>query len=284
MTIDAHHHFWQFDPIRDAWIDDTMQVIRRDFLPVDLEPILVEHNIDGCVAVQADQSESETEFLLQLAEDNSFVKGVVGWVDLVADDLLDRLSHYAKSPFFKGVRHIAQGEADDYFHRADVQNGIGQLAQYDLTYDILIYGHQLPAAIELVRLFPNQRFVIDHIAKPKISEGMNTFYQQNIEKIASFSNVYCKLSGMVTETKNMQWTKNDFTSFMDLIFSSFGIDRILYGSDWPVCLLASTYQEQLSIVQSYISTFSVIDKKKIMGSNAIDFYKLKVDKNINQTT
>ena len=270
MTIDAHHHFWQFDPIRDAWIDDTMQVIRRDFLPVDLEPILVEHNIDGCVAVQADQSESETEFLLQLAEDHSFVKGVVGWVDLVADDLLDRLSHYAKSPFFKGVRHIAQGEADDYFHRADVQNGIGQLAQYDLTYDILIYGHQLPAAIELVRLFPNQRFVIDHIAKPKISEGMNTFYQQNIEKIASFSNVYCKLSGMVTETKNMQWTKNDFTSFMDLIFSSFGIDRILYGSDWPVCLLASTYQEQLSIVQSYISTFSVIDKKKIMGSNAID--------------
>lgn len=275
MMIDAHQHFWLFDPVRDAWIDDTMQVIRKDFLPLDLQPILEEHSIDGCVAVQANQSETETAFLLQLAEENEFIKGVVGWVDLVAEDLKDRLSHYSKNPYFKGVRHIAQGEADDYFLRKDVQKGIEQLAQFDLTYDILIYGHQLPAAFELVRLFPKQKFVVDHIAKPKISEGLDITYKRNIEKMASFSNASCKLSGMVTETTEMTWVKSDFTPFMDLIFSAFGTDRVLYGSDWPVCLLTATYQEQLSIVQSYISTFSDDEQTKIMGGNAINFYDLE---------
>lgn len=284
MTIDAHQHFWLFDPVRDAWIDDTMQVIRKDFLPADLQPILEEHNIEGCVAVQADQSETETEFLLQLAEDSSFIKGVVGWVDLVAEDLEDRLSHYCKNPLLKGIRHIAQGEADDYLLRTDVQRGIEQLSKFDLTYDILVYAHQLPAAIELVRLLPNQRFVLDHIAKPKISQGMDKSYKRNIEKIASFPNVYCKLSGMVTETNDMTWTKGNFTIFMDLIFSAFGRERVMYGSDWPVCILAATYHEQLSIVKDYITTFSDVEQSKIMGGNAIHFYNLNVDEVIKEMT
>lgn len=283
MTIDAHQHFWQFDPVRDAWIDDTMQVIRKDFLPLDLHPILGKHNIDGCIAVQADQSETETEFLLQLAKDNTFVKGVVGWVDLIADDLVDRLAHYSKNSFFKGVRHIAQGEADDYFTRANVQRGIGKLAEFNLTYDILVYAHQLPAAIELVRLFPKQRFVLDHIAKPQISEGIDGVYKQNIEEISSFTNVFCKLSGMVTESTDMRWTESDFIPFMDLIFSAFGTDRVLYGSDWPVCLLAASYKEQYSIVQNYISTLSDDEQSKVMGGNAMDFYNLNTSNTTKET-
>ncbi len=280
MTIDAHQHFWQFDPIRDAWIDDTMHVIRKDFLPQDLQPLLKKHGVAGCIAIQADQSEKETEFLLKLAEDNAFVKGVVGWVDLIAEDLEQRLAYYSTNQFFKGVRHIAQGEADDYFLRTDVQQGIRRLSQFDLTYDILIYAHQLPAAIALVRSFPNQRFVVDHMAKPKISKGIDATYKRNIEEIASFSNVYCKLSGMVTETKDMTWTISDFTPFLDLIITSFGPDRLIYGSDWPVCLLAAEYQAQLSIIKNYISTFSDNDQTKIMGGNAFNFYNLKMSESL----
>ena len=153
--IDAHQHFWQFDPIRDAWIDDTMQVIRRDFLPEDLQPILANNGIDGCIAVQADQSETETAFLLNLAAENDCIKGVVGWVDLVATNLAERLAYFSENPLFKGVRHIAQGEPDDFLTRKAVQHGIGQLEQFGLTYDILVYAHQLPAAIDLVHQFPN---------------------------------------------------------------------------------------------------------------------------------
>ena len=275
--IDAHQHFWQFDPVRDAWIDDTMQVIRRDFLPKDLRPILASHNIDGCVAVQADQSETETGFLLNLAAENDCIKGVVGWVDLLADNLTERLGHFSKNPLFKGVRHIAQGEADDFLMREDVQQGIGQLEQFGLPYDILVYAHQLPAAIDLVRQFPNQAFVLDHLAKPKISEGLSEDWKANIKKLAAFPNVHCKLSGMVTETTNFQWKQSGFQPFLEVVLAEFGINRVMYGSDWPVCLLAAAYKEQLEIIQAYIAIFSADEQAKIMGQNAIEFYNLGIE-------
>ncbi len=276
IKIDAHQHFWQFDPIRDAWIDDSMQVIQRDFLPEDLRPILTENGVDGCVSVQADQSETETVFLLKLAAENTFIKGVVGWVDLVADNVSEKLAHYAENQLFKGVRHIAQAEPDDFLLRADVQKGIGQLSDYGLTYDILVYAHQLPAAIELVRLFPDQPFVLDHMAKPKISEGISEEWRTNIKKLAGFPNVCCKLSGMVTETTNFQWNKSEFAPFLDVVVSAFGADRVLYGSDWPVCLVAATYQEQMAIVEDYVTTLSENEQAKIMGGNAMEFYGLNV--------
>lgn len=275
IKIDAHQHFWQFDPVRDAWIDETMTVIRRDFLPEDLQPLLMGNNVDGCIAVQADQSETETEFLLDLAEKNSFIKGVVGWVNLRDENVEERLAHYAKNLLFKGVRHIAQGEADDFLLRKDVQRGIGFLEQYNLTYDILVFAHQLPAAIELVKIFPKQKFVLDHLAKPQYTKGLDKDWQANIEALAQQPNVFCKLSGMVTETENFKWKKSDFTPFLDVIFNAFGTDRVMYGSDWPVCLLAADYAAQLDILQEYIAGFSEVEQAKIMGGNAASFYDLK---------
>ena len=275
IKIDAHQHFWKFDPVRDAWIDDTMSVIQRDFLPNDLGPLLMENGMSGCVAVQADQSETETKFLLDLAVKNDFIKGVVGWVDLRKDNVEERLAHYAQDQFFKGVRHIAQGESDDFLLRQDVQRGIGLLAKYGLTYDILVFARQLPAAIELVKSFPQQKFVLDHLAKPHITQGVDEEWQQNITTLGKYPNVYCKLSGMVTETDDFKWEKLDFTPFLDVVFTAFGMDRVMYGSDWPVCLLAADYSSQLNILQKYISNFSELDQSKIMGGNAASFYDLK---------
>ena len=276
IKIDTHQHFWQFDPIRDAWIDDTMSVIQRDFLPKDLQPILTENSVDSCVAVQADQSETETEFLLALAEKNEFIKGVVGWVDLRKENAEQRLAHYAKNTLFKGVRHIAQGEPDDFLLRPDLQRGIGFLAKYNLTYDILVFARQLPAAIELVKVFPQQKFVLDHLAKPQISKGVDEEWQTHMQTLAEYPNVFCKLSGMVTETDNFKWKSSDFTPYLDIIFKSFGTDRVMYGSDWPVCLLAADYAAQLNILQEYITDFSESEQSKIMGENAVSFYDLKI--------
>ena len=276
IKIDSHQHFWQFDPVRDAWIDDTMSDIRRDFSPNDLQPILAKNSIEGCVAVQADQSEIETEYLLGLAEKNGFIKGVVGWIDLLKENAEQRLAYYAQNSLFKGVRHIAQGEADDFLLRTDVQKGIELLAKYDLTYDILVLAHQLPATIELVKAFPQQKFVLDHLAKPQITKGVDKEWQRNIATLGEYPNVYCKLSGMVTETNDFKWNKLDFTPFLDVVFMAFGKDRVMYGSDWPVCLLAADYSEQLNVLQEYISNFSALDRLKIMGGNAALFYNLKV--------
>jgi len=274
MKIDSHQHFWQFNPIRDAWIDDNMKVLRHDFMPENLQPLLAQNGIDGCVAVQADQSEPETEFLLDLADNYDSIKAVVGWVDILSDDMSERLERYSQNPFFKGIRHIAQGEEDGFLKRSEVINGIAKLEKFGLTYDVLVYAHQLPAAIELVKSLPNQAFVLDHIAKPKISEGLDAEWVSNIKQLASYSNVFCKVSGMVTETKNYKWTFSDFTPFLDVIIDSFGVDRVMYGSDWPVCLLAADYKEQLTILLMHIENFSSDDQAKIMGGNAVSFYNI----------
>lgn len=274
MIIDSHQHFWKYDPVRDTWIDTSMDSIRKDFLPKDLLPILKENKIDGCIAVQADQSETETEFLLQCAEKNPFIKGVVGWVDLTANNLEERLEYYASNSLFKGVRHIVQAENDDYLLRDDVQNGIGKLLKYDLAYDILVFPNQLPSAIAIVEAFPNQKFILDHIAKPTISKAISEIWVHNIKQLSTHKNVYCKLSGMVTETINFKFKEDDFKPYIDVIFKAFGPDRIMFGSDWPVCLLAANYDKVLKIVNDYLENQSIEVKNNILGKNAIKIYNL----------
>lgn len=274
MRLDSHQHFWKFDPVRDAWIDDSMQIIQRDFLPEDLAPILKQNDIDGCVAVQADQSEKETEFLLNLSDKNSFIKAVVGWVDLRADNIEDRLTFFSTHNKLKGMRHIVQAEANDFMLDASFQYGISLLDNFNLTYDILVFPSQLPAAIALVKKFPKQKFVLDHIAKPLIKDQIIGNWKNDIEVLSSFENVYCKVSGMVTEADWKDWESDHFKVYLDVVFQSFGVDRIMYGSDWPVCLVAAQYQEQMSIVTSYISKLSETDQNKIMGLNAVNFYNI----------
>ena len=274
MRIDSHQHFWKFDPVRDAWIDDSMKIIQRDFLPKDLAPILKQNDIDGCVAVQADQSEKETVFLLNLADKNSFIKAVVGWVDLRTDNIEDRLLYFSRHNKLKGIRHIVQAEANDFMLDPTFQNGISRLEKFGLTYDILVFPKQLSAAISLVKNFPKQKFVLDHIAKPLIKDQQIGNWKNDIEVLSSFENVYCKVSGMVTEADWKKWETEDFTPYLDVIFNAFGVDRIMYGSDWPVCLLAAQYQEQMGIVTSYISKLSETEQNKIMGANALNFYNI----------
>jgi len=275
MIIDAHQHFWNFDPIRDAWITEDMGVIRKNFLPADLAPVLEANGITGCVAVQADQSEAETDFLLQLAAENAFIKGVVGWVDLRATNVQERLAHYAQFPLLKGVRHIVQGEPDrNFLLREDFGRGIAALAAFGLTYDILIYPHQLPAAAAFVEKFPDLPMVLDHLAKPDFETGELKGWEQHIRAIGKQQQVYCKLSGMVTEADLQNWKKEDFTPFLDVVMESFGPRRLMFGSDWPVCLLAANYAQVKGIVTDFISRLSPAEQAAIMGGNATAFYKL----------
>lgn len=272
--IDSHQHFWKFDPVRDSWINDDMKVIQRDFLPADLAPILMNNKFDGCVSVQADQSENETQFLLELASDNDFIKGVVGWVDLQSSELGQRLQYYAGFKKLKGFRHIAQAEPAGFLRREEFSIGIRALKNFNFTYDILIYPHQLADAIWLVSQHPEQKFVVDHLAKPIIREKEFINWSSQMKVLACFSNVYCKVSGMVTEAVWDRWISDDFKPYLDFIFNHFGADRVMYGSDWPVCLVAATYEKQLNIIEDYLRPFSTSEKHQIMGENAIRFYNL----------
>ena len=217
QKIDSHQHFWEYEPVKHGWIDDAMSVIRKDFLPADLQPILQENNIDGCIAVQADQTIAETDFLLLLQKENSFIKGVVGWVDLRTPNIEERLAHYKQFPAVKGFRHVLQGEAPEFMLQPDFLRGIAALKAFDFTYDILIFTKHLPAAIELVKQFPDQPFIIDHIAKPYIKAGLIEEWQKDIKAIAQYRNVHCKISGMVTEADHKLWNKADFTPYLDAV-------------------------------------------------------------------
>ncbi len=274
LRIDSHQHFWKFDPVRDSWITDRMNVIQRDFLPCDLAPILKENKIDGCVAVQADQSEIETQFLIDLASANDFVKGVVGWVDLRSELLDERLHYYSSFKKLKGFRHIAQGEPLGFLLKEEFSKGILALTKFNFTYDILIYPHQLQDAIRLVSKHPNQKFVVDHLAKPVIREKEFNQWASQMKELASIENVCCKISGMVTEAVWNRWANDDFMPYLDLVMNHFGTARVMYGSDWPVCLVAASYEKQLNIIEEYLLSFSDSEKHKIMGENAIRFYNL----------
>ncbi|HEY8512394.1 MAG TPA: amidohydrolase family protein [Cyclobacteriaceae bacterium] len=275
QKIDSHQHFWNFDPKRDAWITEDMAAIRRDFGPEDLRPVYDAHGVEGCVAVQADQSQAENDFLLGLAEHHEWIKGVVGWVDLQADDVADKLEQLSARKKFKGIRHILQGEKQrDFMLRPAFLRGIGQLQKFDLAYDILIYPDQLRYAADFVARFPNQRFVVDHIAKPYIRDKKLNPWREDMQRLASYKNVWCKVSGMVTEANWSSWQKSDFTPYLDTVTSLFGPERLMYGSDWPVCLVAATYGEMLEIVVDYFSVLSTTEQEKIFRTNAIEFYKL----------
>jgi L-fuconolactonase len=276
LRIDSHQHFWKYEPDVHAWITPEMHVIQKDFLPADLQPILQQAGIDGCVLVQVNQSEDENDYFLQLAADNDFIKGVVGWVDLRDANVEERLAYYKRHPWLKGFRHVLQGEHDRALMlKPSFKRGIAQLQQYGYTYDILIYPDQLGYTRDLVAAFPNQPFVLDHIAKPHIKDRYITEeWKAAIRAVAEYPNLYCKISGMVTEADWHHWKPEHFRVYLDTIVEAFGVNRIMYGSDWPVCLVAASYAQVLQIVQDYFSPFSETDKTAFFGGNAIKFYKL----------
>jgi len=273
MRIDSHQHFWKYNPIRDQWITDEMAVIRRDFLPENLLPELRANSIDGCIAVQADQSAAETQFLLDLAKRNSLIRGVVGWIDLRAENVADCMAMFSQNEKLRGFRHIVQAEPDDRFMlQPSFLRGITRLAEFGFTYDILIYPRQLPAAVELVTRFSDQRFVIDHVAKPEIKAKRTMPWAQQMREIARNRNVYCKVSGLITEADWKGWKPDDFKPYLDTVFEIFGADRVMFGSDWPVCLLAGSYSKVVQLIADYTNNFSAEDKEKIFGLNAARFY------------
>ena len=275
MRIDAHQHFWKYNEDRDTWITDDMAVIQKNFLPEDLRPILSENKIDGSIIVQSDQSKEENIFQLANALQHDFVKGVVGWVDLQAENLRENLEYYKEFKKLKGFRHVLQGERQrDFMLRPNFKRGIGKLREFGYTYDILIFPDQLPYTIEFVKTFPDQPFVLDHIAKPYIKDKKIENWKKDIEALAAFENVYCKVSGMVTEAHWKDWTKDDFLPYLDVVSESFGATRLMYGSDWPVCLVAASYQEVFELFNNYFSTFSSHEQELIFGNNAIRFYNL----------
>ena len=278
VTIDSHQHFWRYDARRDGWITDSMSVLKRDFLPEELEGECNANGIDATIAVQADQSEAETLFLLKLAEGNERIAGVVGWVDLRSPSVEDRLRFFAKFEKLCGFRHIVQAEPDDRFLVSkDFTRGIARLGEFGFTYDILIYPRQLTAAIELVSQFPEQRFVVDHMAKPEIKTGSREPWAKQMRIIAQNSNVHCKLSGLVTEADWHDWKPEDMIPYLDVVFEAFGPDRLLFGSDWPVCLLAASYRQVKKLIESYVEVHAAEHKQKIFGGNAMRFYGVKAD-------
>jgi len=275
MRIDAHQHFWRYSPGTHAWIDGSMAALRRDFLPADLEPLLRAAGFDGCVAVQAQQNVAETEWLLALAEEHPSIRGVVGWVDLRADDVQEQLGRLAAHPKLKGVRHIVQDEPDDRFMLGpDFMRGVVALAEFGLAYDILIYPRQLPAAAELAAAFPAQRFVLDHIAKPEIREGRIDAWARGIAALSRHRNVWCKLSGMVTEADWSAWTPEDIAPYIEVVLDWFRPDRLMVGSDWPVCTLAGAYGDVLRVAMRHIARLPPEDQARILGENAAELYAL----------
>lgn len=274
MIIDTHVHFWEYNPVRDSWIDEAMGVLKRDFLPGDLMDETAAWGVDGFIAVQADQSKRETDFLLSLARLHPEIKAVVGWLDLCGDHLQKDLEHYALFPELKGLRHIVQAEPSGFMLQKAFLNGIAMLGSYDLAYEILVYAPQLEEVVQFIEKFPNQRFVLDHIGKPNIRESRFAEWKEPFEQLGKFENCHCKLSGMVTEAHWKNWTREDLVPYLDVALESFGPSRLMFGSDWPVCKLAAEYPAVLDIVATYIRSMSLGEQARILAQNANSFYQL----------
>ena len=276
MRIDSHQHFWRYSPAEYGWMDDRMTRIRRDFLPEDLAPLLAACGLDGAVAVQARSSLEETRFLLELARAHDCVKGVVGWADLRAEDLDDVLDELCQEPLLRGLRHVVQDEPDDGFlRREDFQAGARKLAARGLAYDILIYPRQLDAAVAFATALPDQPLVLDHLAKPDIAGARTDNWRGGFRGLAALDHVLCKVSGMVTEAKWNAWQPDDFRAYMDEALDAFGIDRLMFGSDWPVALLAADgYQSVYQLVADWAAALSEDEQAKLFGGNAARFYGL----------
>jgi L-fuconolactonase len=274
MYIDAHQHFWRYNAEEYGWIGSAMDILKHDYLPSDLRPLQRANGIDGTVVVQARQTLEETRWLLSLADAHPFVQGVVGWVDLRSPRLREQLTQFAQHPKLVGVRHVIHDEDDDCFMlREAFVRGISMLSEFGLTYDLLLFPKHLPVACTLVAQFPNQRFVLDHIAKPPIREGALEPWATDIRKLAAFPNVFCKVSGMVTEADWQHWTPETFTPYLDIVFEAFGAERLMIGSDWPVCTLAGSYAQVMQIVTAYLARRTKAEREAVMGKTAATFYQ-----------
>lgn len=276
MRIDAHQHFWSYSPADYPWMQ-TGWPIRRDYLPTDLAPLLAALGLDGSVAVQARQSFAESLWLLQLSDTAPIIKGVVGWVDLRDPRVEAQLEQFSAHRRAVGVRHVVQDEPDDAFMLSpDFIQGISQLSRFKLTYDLLVFPRQLPAAIALAQRFPNQPFVLDHLAKPAIRDGTLEPWRSQIQALAGLPNVMCKVSGMVTEANWTSWQDDTFTPYLEIVGEAFGPSRLMYGSDWPVCLLAAAdYGRVYDLAANWASGLDPEARKAFLGGNAVRFYRLQ---------
>jgi L-fuconolactonase len=273
IRLDAHQHFWQYDPAQYPWMSEPMTALRRDHLPGELQPLLAAAGFDGAIAVQARQSLEETAWLLQLSEAHDFIKGIVGWVDLRSPQLRQQLERYAKHPRLVGVRHVLQDEPDDQFMlRPDFRRGLGQLREFGLTYDLLLFPRHVPAAVKLVTEFPEQPFVLDHLAKPDIRHQQISPWCEDIKALAQRPNVSCKLSGMVTEADWKKWRPSDFRPYLDVVLEYFGSDRLMIGSDWPVCTVAADYSSTMKVVTDWVEQLPPPAREAILGRNCARFY------------
>jgi L-fuconolactonase len=277
MRIDAHQHFWIYNPREYGWIDDSMRALRRNFLPADLIPEMQAVGFEGSVAVQARQRMEETSWLLQLAEHSPSIVGVVGWTDLCDRTIGTHLKKLSQNPKLVGIRHIVQSEPDDRFlMRPEFLRGVAALEEFGLTYDILIYAKHLPVAVEFVARFPKQPFVVDHLAKPDIKNGEIRDWAEHIRALAQFPNVFCKLSGMITEADWHSWTEDQITPYLHVAFEAFGPSRLMIGSDWPVCLVAGSYSRATQVVTSYVKRHAPGAESEVLGRTAARFYRLKM--------
>jgi L-fuconolactonase len=278
MVVDAHHHFWRYNAQDFGWISDSMSVIRRDFLPADLHQAMKAAGVDGAVSVQARQTVEETDWLLDLAEQNAFIRGVVGWVPLVSATVEADLERLTRRQRLKGVRHVVQGEPDDNFIlRDDFNRGVSQLRRFNVAYDILIFERHLPQTIQFVDRHPEQRFIVDHVAKPRIKDNVLSPWRENLRELARRPNVYCKMSGMVTEADWQAWTPQQLRAYADVVLDAFGPDRVMFGSDWPVCLIACGYSRWREVVSGFISKLSPTERASVMGGAATRAYALSGD-------
>ena len=278
MKIDAHQHFWVYNSRDYGWMEDTMDVLKRNYLPEDLCSELINAGYSGSIAVQARQTVDETRWLLELSGRYDFIRGVVGWADLSDEDSLRRqLDEFCSDKKLVGLRHVIHDEPDDNFMlRDDFLKGISILKDYDLTYDLLLFPKHMPVAQLVVSMFPNQKFVLDHISKPQIKNKVISPWREDIIRLAQNKNVWCKLSGMVTEAELKSWKQEDFSPYLDVVLEAFGSERLMIGSDWPVCRLAGEYPEVAGIVEGYFSGMPDDLRRKITGENCITFYGLEI--------
>ncbi len=277
LTVDAHHHLWKYTPDEFGWINDSMRALRRDFLPEDLYQVTAQAGIQATVAVQARQSLEETRFLLEVARSSQVIRGVVGWVPLTSPEIPGILDELSGQSRLKGLRHVIQDEADEnYILRNDFNRGVAAMSGTGLVYDILIYAKHLPQAAAFVDRHPDQAFVLDHIAKPPITLGAAGLepWATNLRELARRPNVCCKLSGMVTEADWQDWSLDGLRPYLDIVVESFGPGRLMAGSDWPVCLVATDYKEWFETLRAYFASFSETETAAIFGGNAASVYRL----------
>lgn len=274
MTIDAHQHFWRYTAEDYGWIDDNMAVIRRDFGPDDLAAVFRAHGVDGSITVQARQTLAETDWLLDLAGRPSPIAGVVGWAPLVEPEVRRHLERFSAAPKFKGVRHVVQGEPAGFLDRPDFNRGIREVTSCGLTYDVLIFARQLEEATRFVDRHPRQVFILDHIAKPVVSGAPDPLWVRQIREFARRENTYCKFSGVATEVPGWKWTAALVKPYFDVALEAFGAKRLMYGSDWPVCLVAAAYAEWIGFVRECASNLSLDEQAWIFGKTAASAYRL----------